>query len=158
MLVGEPEGMNPKGRAVWRGQVEGPVNEFRAVVADRLNEVTAETPDEQAEAVLDGVLQEIAHQADADVANGWDQDPVDLLAAVESWASVASYAVARVYAPNSPWRRLAGFSRHIAAHLTSLRKILFAPLEAAARALGASSFSIGASFPWAGVSVSLTWQ
>jgi hypothetical protein len=79
------------------------------------------------------------------------------LAAVESWASLASYAVAHFYAPTSPWPRdVAGWGKEAVEQLRSIAEKLRTALADAARFLGANSFSIGVGFPW-GISVGLSW-
>jgi hypothetical protein len=155
----------------------GPAEDFRAYVSQRVESlvtegVWAEAVSERAEDALDDILTEIAAVAESDLAsdefltssaafearNLTVEQAEDLLAAVNAWASVASYAAARLYAPNSPWRTgLAGWSKKIAKTLGRIVSILLTPLKAVAVALGASSWSIGINFPWAGVAVSLTW-
>lgn len=82
----------------------------------------------------------------------------DMLGAIDSWASVISSVVARVYAPTSPWKRkVAGWAKEVADSLRWLTNLLLTPLRVAAGALGASSWSIGLNFPW-GVSIALSWE
>jgi hypothetical protein len=138
--------------------MEGPNDDFRAQVAVWLDDITAETEDQEAEERLEGILGAIGDAAAADAADFADQDANDVLAGVSAWASVASYAVGRVYAPSSPWRGLAGFATKIAARLQQIAANVYAALAAAAAGLGAISWSIGISFPWAGISVSVTWS
>lgn len=79
------------------------------------------------------------------------------LGAIDAWASVISTAVARMYAPTSPWRRkVAGWSKEIGKRMRWLVSLLLPPLQAVRRALGAPSCSISVGFPW-GVSVGLSW-
>ncbi|MGA2875197.1 MAG: hypothetical protein ABSE82_06620 [Nitrososphaerales archaeon] len=88
---------------------------------------------------------------DADEANR-------LLSAVDQWASVASYAVSWLYAPQSPSpQRMAGWAKNIGSKLREIVGALLHALVHAAKALGASSWSIGVNFPL-GISVSLSWS
>ncbi|MGT2462900.1 hypothetical protein [Sinomonas atrocyanea] len=83
---------------------------------------------------------------------------LDLYAAVQAWAALASYAVARVYAPGSPWHHgLTTVSKQALAVLSSLAAELTAPLHVAADALGASSYSVGTQFPSAPLAISLSF-
>lgn len=82
-----------------------------------------------------------------------------LFGAVSAWASIASYVTASLYAPQSPLRRgLAGWSTKIGSQLQRIVRVLLAPLCTAARLIGAPSWSIAVSFPWAGVQVGLGWE
>jgi hypothetical protein len=87
-----------------------------------------------------------------------EEDAWTLLGAVDSWASVASYAVSSVYAPQSPVPRgLAGWAKDIGEKLRHIVDMLKeAVVWAAKRLVGINGISIGASFPW-GVSVSFNW-
>jgi hypothetical protein len=117
--------------------MNGPDDEFRARVAVRAEEIGNE-------AALDALL-------------GAGENPNDDLAAVESWAAVASFAVARFHAPASPWPRdLAGWGKTAAARLRSIANILSRILRTVAQALAAASFSIAIGFPW-GISIGLSW-
>ena len=82
-----------------------------------------------------------------------------LFGAVSAWASIASYITAKLYAPQSPLRRgLAGWSTKIGSQLQRIVRVLLAPLQTAAKLIGALSCSIAVSFPWAGVQVGLGWD
>lgn len=81
----------------------------------------------------------------------------DLLAATESWAALVSSAVARVYAPASPWPvRLAAWSKTIAMRLRAIANRLGAVMAKVAKALKAVSFSVAIAFPW-GISIGLSF-
>jgi hypothetical protein len=130
--------------------MQGPDEDFRAWVGTRAAEVESE--DE-----LEGILAEIEGVVRNDVETFGEADPRDELAAIESWASVASYACARFYAPASPWRRdVAGWSKGAVGKLRSIANSLKAALESIAQALQAASYSISVSFPW-GVSIGIGW-
>jgi hypothetical protein len=106
---------------------------------------------------LEGILVEIEGAINADMSAGPSADPFDDLAAVESWASVASGACARFYAPASPWpRSVAGWSKRAAARLRSIANTLKAALQPIAQALAAVGFSISVSFPW-GIAIGVSW-
>ncbi|MDQ0259554.1 hypothetical protein [Sinomonas atrocyanea] len=79
-------------------------------------------------------------------------------AAVQAWAALASYVVARVYAPRSPWHHgLATAATKVVAVLGSIAIVLAGPLRPTAAALGAQSSTIGTQFPSAPLTVSLTF-
>lgn len=79
------------------------------------------------------------------------------LATIDAWASLISYAVARVYAPASPWpRRRAGWAQSMVRKLQKIVKRLQSLLAPVARALAAVHFSIAVGFPW-GVSVGMSF-
>lgn len=131
--------------------MEGPRDELRIQVGDMIAEPGAE---ESLEYVLGMIEDELA----SDVADGAEGDaPEDAVDAVIEWAGLVSHAVARFYAPASPWpRNVAGWSKRAVARLRRVAGLLSAPLQAAAQALGAASWSISIGFPW-GISVGLSW-
>lgn len=130
--------------------MNGPDDEFRARVAVRAEEIGNE-------AALDALLGEVEEALLGDIELGVGENPNDDLAAVESWAAVASFAVARFHAPASPWPRdLAGWGKTAAARLRSIANTLSTILRTVAQALAAASFSIAISFPW-GISIGLSW-
>lgn len=85
-----------------------------------------------------------------------DQQPDERLAAVEAWASLASYVVAVFYAPRSPWRDEAGWSEKAIERLRRIAHGLRDQLASVMHALGASGFFISVGFPW-GLSVGINW-
>jgi len=132
----------------------GPSEEFRAEVWARAEEVDSE-----------GALSELLHDINTaltqDVApsEGLAPDPEEELAAADSWASVASYAMGRWSAPASPWPRRkkeAGWGVHAVDRLRAIARTLSEALRRVMGQLGATSFSIGVSFPW-GIQISLSW-
>jgi hypothetical protein len=85
----------------------------------------------------------------------------EILVSVEAWASLASYACTKFYfeGPNevgTPLRRLGGWSKGVVSQLTQLAQRLGQMLSQAMHALGATSYSVGVSFPF-GLSVGLSW-
>jgi hypothetical protein len=110
------------------------------------------------EDALEGLLDEIVGAIEADVDGNFSGEQEDeLFAAVESWASVVSHAVAHYYAPSSPWpRNLAGWGTRVTARLQRAIQILLRPLQVVQQAVGASSCSISGNFPW-GISVGFSW-
>jgi hypothetical protein len=158
--------------------MNGATSDIRAAVANDLLEISTvraaaegsvnRTIEESDELILEQILQRIADVANADVTtsdmlregrreNLSQDEAFTLFGAIDQWASVASYAVASVYAPQSPIPRgLAGWAAKIGETLRHIASILMKPLEWVAHALNASGWSIGASFPW-GISVSLNW-
>jgi hypothetical protein len=122
---------------------------------------------------LEALLNEIVGQAAKDLGAEFgspeefdlddDPDRADvLLASIEAWASLASYATYEAYA--GPIRevgamhlRLAGWGKGIAANLTRLTKLLGGYLAKVLKPLNAISYSIDMGFP-GGVSVGLSWS
>jgi hypothetical protein len=124
--------------------MEGPDEDFRVDLAHRRYETEGDV-----EEVLDAVLERLGYQDDA----GAEDDPYRELAAMEEWASLASYAVSRFYGPQSPLRTdIAGWSRRAAERLRKIAEKLRPRLARVAELLGAVSFSISVGFPW-GVSI-----
>jgi hypothetical protein len=130
--------------------VDGPSEDFRGNVAIRADAFESEEE-------LESLLGEVAEEILRDLDSGESAEAQDTLAAVISWTTVVSDTVARFSAPASPWkRRVSGWSKAVLDRMQQIAQMLLGSLTAAARALGASSWSIGIGFPW-GVSVSLTW-
>ena len=130
--------------------MEGPSDDFRTYVWEQAESLE----DEQS---LSELLDVIAAEMQRDVEGGLSDDAESELAAADSWASVASYPMARLSAPASPWpRSVAGWGTHAVGRLRSIATSLAAALAPVARAIGAQSFSVGVSFPW-GISISLSW-
>jgi len=159
--------------------VNGPDFEIRASILDSLVELAAQVLESDqrglgfegtalAENSLERVLDQLAEMVSQDISASeyfqtaspralGEEEGRDLLAAVDAWAGLASAVVARTYAPASPWRRnVAGWGKKATAALQRITKLLLTPLQVAATALGASSWSIGIGFPW-GISISLSW-
>lgn len=127
-----------------------PDEDLRANVGRRAGDISDE---EELESLLHDILLAVKNEAGV----GSQVHPEDELAAIEAWASLASDAVARFYAPASPWpRNVAGWSARAAGRLRAISTTLSGVLTPLAPALGAQSFSIGVSFPW-GIQVSLSW-
>jgi hypothetical protein len=151
--------------------MNGPTNIYRQQVFNRLKElpntaggVRVVTP--QLEARLEGILSDILRAASEDVESSrlLRTDNVDsreadqLVAAIDQWASVASFAVSWLYAPQSPSvEKMAGWAKKIGNKLREIAGALLRALVVAAKSLGATSWSIGVNFPL-GMSVSLTWS
>lgn len=139
--------------------MQAPNDGLREEVAQILDRVTHDVVvgDDAGEESLDQVLEMIEAGANLALESGLDNDGEAELAAVDAWAGLASYAVARFYAPNSPWPwHKGGWSQSAPRRLRRVANSLRPPLERAASALGAASWSVSVGFPW-GVSISLTW-
>jgi hypothetical protein len=158
--------------------MEGPDEDFRQDISARLSNVPVvavtrqgqveRVVTDQDEELLVDILNYIADRATSDVRYSSvldegrreevnEEEAYDLLGAIDSWASLISYAVESVYAPQSPLPRgLAGWGKKIGKALQKVVSILLTPLKLVAAGLQASGWSIGLSFPW-GVSVSLNW-
>jgi hypothetical protein len=100
-------------------------------------------------------LQLVANQLEKQAYPSPNDDPHEVLVAVEGWAALASYVVARTYAPQSPMR-YAGWIRTVAYVLQRIARMLQARLMDVVGRLGASGLTVSVSFPW-GLSVSVDW-
>lgn len=134
--------------------MNGPTEELRALVGGQLQALREEGSEDH----LDGFLAEIESLVQGDIDHGFDdQDPIELLAAVDAWAGLASHVMSGFYAPASPWpRSVAGWGTKALKRLRSICVTLQSALQAAATALGAASWSISVGFPW-GISVGVSW-
>lgn len=139
--------------------MRAPTDEDRRKIADGTVGLRDIPNDEEAEAMLDDALSYLVTllEKELDTNPPEDDDAEELAAACVAWASVASYALASAYAPASPFpRNLAGFGQRALKRILKLVKVLRRPLSVAQKGLGASSYSIGISFPW-GISISFQW-
>jgi hypothetical protein len=127
--------------------MNGPTREFRGYVHERAQELESEEQVDELLGQIEGALSE----------DMGAENPEEDLAAVEAWASVASYVVARFYAPASPWPRdVAGWSRKAAERLRRISSKVADVLRSIVGQVGATGFSIGVAFPW-GISIALNW-
>jgi hypothetical protein len=125
----------------------------------------AENP--ASEEALEEVLDLISSHASDDLGPLARQEPGEdqaweMLAAVDAWASLASYAFQRIYTEESmavgtPFIQFPGTKKSVMQRLQSVSSKLRPALEKACRGLGALSYSISVGFP-AGVSVGISWQ
>lgn len=161
--------------------MNGPSDELRTDVERAIDsmerelaEVDQRVPDTSAWArevevdvvrLLTRVLDECRRDVESDSRRGTgstDLDPEggeDLYAAALAWAALASYTVARIYGPRSPWHHgLATLPKDTLAVLGSMAVVLTGPLRLVRAALDAQSFSIAVQFPSAPLSVSLTFR
>ena len=164
--------------------MNGPSDAFRATVYQELLGMRTQTFSDgervtpETEEVLGDLLERILGQLQVDVQESAivnpqadeDQqgdvllatrpsleDAQAVLVAVDEWASVASYAMAWVYAPASPLPgKMAGWGGKAVDMLPKIGNALRFPLKAVAVGLEADSYSISVGFPW-GVSVTLEW-
>lgn len=139
--------------------MDGPDRGFREEIGFRA--LQARERDEEEE--LEGVLEEIEDAIRGDLEQGppgdqlSEEDAWSQLAAIESWAAVASNATARFYAPASPWpHNVAGWSKKAVARLRSIANTLKPALQKLLGGLHAVGFTIGVGFPW-GISIGLTF-
>jgi hypothetical protein len=133
--------------------MEGPSEEFRMRIRERMDEIS----DYGSEEGLEELLAEIEQQLIEDLQKPAPTDPTPLISAMMSWASLASYAVGRFYGPASPWpRNVAGWGTRAVARLQGITSALLLPLRQAANAVGASTYTISVGFPW-GISIGLEW-
>jgi hypothetical protein len=110
------------------------------------------------EDALAAVLSEIAEPSRRDLERVREMGDGghELVAAVDAWASVASYAITRFYFEGPKSVFPGGFSKRVAGSLQGLVGTWSPFLESALKATHASSFSIAAGFPL-GFSVGLAW-
>lgn len=145
------------------GIMNGPSDRLREEVEAQAGELRHE---EDLYRLLENIDAELADDADPDIELGDDIDPEyrdrvvggELLTSVNAWASLASYAVARFYAPSSPWpsKRLAGWSKRAMAHLQSIVGKLLPAIQSAIGKLGASGYGVTFNFPW-GIGITVNW-
>lgn len=102
-----------------------------------------------------GALERITNSLMTEIKNQ-EFGPQDM-AAVYAWASLASFAIGRTYAPASPMRH-ASFAALVAQKLAALTDLLLrATREISARLGEHVIFGVSVGFPW-GVSVSLSYE
>ena len=135
--------------------MEGPDTAFRDRIADRLREI-APSGDEK---LFEALLSDIEDEIESDVGGGRPrEDTRQVLAAVESWASIASDAVYRFYlTAGTPQARAAGWSPSTVNALQRIAERLRRPLGHAADGLGASAYAINLGPLPAPISIALTW-
>lgn len=127
-----------------------PSPQFRARVAEEAERLETE---KQLDRLLNEIEREITQASKVRASNAHAEHT-----AVLEWASIVSYAVARYYAPASPWpfRRKAGWDPKVGARLEKLAHVFRSPMGRILTSTGAESFSISVGFPW-GISVGLSW-
>jgi hypothetical protein len=126
--------------------MNGPSADYRKHIAQRMEEVDSED-------ALDELLDDLERNLSEDMAL---DKPESDLAAAESWASVASYAVSRFYTQKSLRRDYAGWGRRQAKRLRRIADKLADILRQIIAEVGATGFSVGIAFP-GGVSIALNW-
>jgi hypothetical protein len=145
--------------------MRGPDVEFRGEVADQIDALhEAEDPEALLEETLSKILGRVSDDRPAPQLTT-DEDAYEELAAIETWASLASHAVQELYAPSSPrlsWRKkagenkLAGWAQGAAEKLRRIADKLRVALIKVARRLHCLSFSVAVNYPW-GVSIGIAW-
>jgi hypothetical protein len=139
--------------------MDGPDRGFRMAVGVRGLEARDRADEQEIERVLDEIEEAIRRDLEQNPVSEAvsEEDAWNQLAAIESWAGVASNATARFYAPASPWpHNLAGWSKNAVAKLRSIANTLKSALQGVIGALQAVGFSIAVSFPW-GISIGLSF-
>jgi hypothetical protein len=151
--------------------MDGPSIEFRQEVANRMDGISPSqsapsnvTP--EMESGLEGLLAEIDGRLRDDMGSSSilrndalaETDANDVLAAIDAWMSLASYAIGRVYAPQSPFRGgLAGWTLDVGRRIEDLARSVRNAISHAAKGLGAESWSVASGFPF-GISVGLSFK
>jgi hypothetical protein len=143
--------------------MQAPSDEVRAYVRVRAEQVDS---DEELLELLDWIDDRVRQglapdepqlNTGSDVAGSPEEQAWTDLAKLESWASLASFAVASLSAPGSPFPfRLAGWGEKAVGKLRDIADRLKGKLQDVGDKIGADSISIGVAFPW-GVQVSLNW-
>ncbi|MEV1004165.1 hypothetical protein [Nonomuraea sp. NPDC050202] len=137
--------------------MHGPDLDLRGEVASRAHELGGAGDERGFERLLDDIRS--SYSEDVTREENQAQDPTELLAAVDAWASLISDACVRFYGPESPLRQsLAGWSMKIALKLRELTNLLAHVQANAAKQLGASEYGMAIGFPWPSVSVSIVWD
>lgn len=104
--------------------MDGPSESLRSELSYEFEGMESENDLEEILARIEGAL-----LADIESNGLRDQAPDDLLAAIESWAGLASAAIARFFAPASPWpRSVAGWGRRAVGRLRRIANALVPPL------------------------------
>ncbi|MET7786722.1 hypothetical protein ABZS93_08830 [Streptomyces sp900116325] len=116
-----------------------------------MSEAAGDSEDEAA-AALEVILHALSQSEGRRVL---EEPSAQVIVDVQEWASLASYAVARTYAPQSPLR-YAGFSRRVTQLLVRIVTLLTVQLNKLGHILTNPTFSISINFPW-GVSSSVSW-
>jgi predicted component of type VI protein secretion system len=129
---------------------------IRDRVVQQVEQARGEQDEGQLSEVLGGISNSAAIDLDRHLAAG--DSPEALVAAVEAWASVHSYAISRFYfeGPQSLLRR-GGFDKRVTRQLQRAAETFEPRLTAVVSALGPSGFSISVGFPW-GISIALEWS
>lgn len=166
--------------------MQGPTPELRRELVERLQGIDNRDADgnrfvdESVEAALSNVLDWLGSRLTEDLATsdeeGYERLMADgygdqgvasgrepladfILAVVDSWASLLSFATTWVYAPFSPLPSgQAGASTWILSRIRGYAQVLTAPAGHAASLLGASAWSVSVGLPFGGVSVGLEWD
>lgn len=120
-------------------------------VRNEVSEAAGDSEDEAA-AALEVILHALS---EPEGMRAVEEPSAQVIVDVQEWASLASYAVARTYAPQSPLR-YAGFSRRVTQLLVRIVTLLTVQLNKLGHILTHPTFSISINFPW-GVSSSVSW-
>lgn len=139
--------------------MDGPDRGFREEIGYRALQARERDDEEELERVLEEVEQAIQRDLEErpPAEQLSEEDAWDQLAAIESWASVASNAAARFSAPASPWPRdVAGWGKKAVARLRRIANILKPALQKIVGVLHAAGCTIAVAFPW-GISIGVTF-
>ena len=147
-----------------QGVLPPPSEELLAQIHDEIRQVRGyrrrDTQDERhAEVALRLMFDELARLNLSEITPPATPDHAHaLIAAADEWISLASSICCRVYAPASPMPKLLlMWSRKVAELLRNICSMMEQAISTAARLLGASSWTVAASFPW-GVSLGLNFD
>jgi hypothetical protein len=122
---------------------------FRQLIARQSAEAKTE---EDVDQVL-GMIEKAVNEAAREDAH---EEAADVMAAIDAWASLASYVVWRFYSPRSPRDDEAGLSEKTARRLRNLSMAFRRTLDAIKIDIGATGFTVSVGIPW-GVSIGVTW-
>lgn len=142
--------------------MQGPNDTVRSGVSDRLDVLQGDpTAPRVVNSTIERGLDEILEYIEQSLLEALEirEDAADAtLDAINAWAGLGSYAIARVYGPASRLPSgLGGWSQKAVERLRGIGDKLKTELFSAAEAIGADDFSLDVGFPW-GISVGLGWS
>lgn len=140
------------------GTAEQDGEDFESVrnrVVEEVEEARSDQDEGRLSEVLSGISGAVSADLERHLAEGDSADEV--VAAIDAWASVHSYAISRFYfeGPQSLLRR-GGFDKRVTQQLQRAADTFESWLTRAVEALRASGFSISVGYPW-GISIALEW-
>jgi hypothetical protein len=153
-----------------RTNIEGTVSRLRAPSEELRGRVASgwidrDVSDDEREEILERVLDDIGAQLSSALDEAEleeltsDEEAIAQLAAIDAWTGLISHAVARAYAPASPWPRrpLAGWSANVTRRLQQMAQSLRKPLDYIVARLGAATYVLSVGFP-SGITLSITFR
>ncbi|NGO73532.1 hypothetical protein [Streptomyces boncukensis] len=134
--------------------MEHPNEKFRDQIKEHLK--SDEPPDARAENALRLIAEELRSEVHAEQLQPEEGQGQDAFSVVDSWASLVSFAVGSVYAPQSPFPR-PGWSRGVSEMLSHIVELLSQCLKRLRGLSAPTSWAIVVTFPW-GLSLEVSWS